>query len=280
MRNVLDSIWWWTRLVVLVLVGVYILALLFNNSGQTATLWYWVGRQSDNIPIITIVLVSFLAGGVVSITAWALTSAMLTYRRTREERRGHAERERLEAMHRKAGMLRTKPAPTPVVRRPPEDRPRTLPSLDATPDETNARFDDDEAAPTSFPRGDESVDETTDEPPMTEPTSLPMPPMPLAARPAEPASNLSGRRRVGCRTPTWRWRRRRSDDAGAASIPNLDGKTIGIYTLAEAAGARAKAGTGGTFPWLQGRSKLRPCCDRAIDQPRKGRGPVRICLEE
>ena len=188
MRNVLDSIWWWTRLVVLVLVGVYILALLFNNSGQTATLWYWVGRQSDNIPIITIVLVSFLAGGVVSITAWALTSAMLTYRRTREERRGRAERERLEAMHRKAGMLRTKPAPTPVVRRPPEDRPRTLPSLDATPDETNARFDDDEAAPTSFPRGDESVDETTDEPPMTEPTSLPMPPMPLAARPAEPLS--------------------------------------------------------------------------------------------
>lgn len=39
-----------------------------------------------------------------------------------------------------------------------------------------------------------------------------------------------------------------TDVAGAASVPNLDGKTIGIYTLAEAAGARAKAALEGLFP--------------------------------
>lgn len=39
-----------------------------------------------------------------------------------------------------------------------------------------------------------------------------------------------------------------TDVAGAASVPNLDGKMIGIYTLAEAAGARAKAALEGLFP--------------------------------
>lgn len=36
--------------------------------------------------------------------------------------------------------------------------------------------------------------------------------------------------------------------AGAAPMPNLDGKIIGIYTLAEAAGARAKAALEALFP--------------------------------
>lgn len=39
-----------------------------------------------------------------------------------------------------------------------------------------------------------------------------------------------------------------ADDAGAAPLPNLDGKTIGIYTLAEAAGSRAKAALEDLFP--------------------------------
>ena len=39
-----------------------------------------------------------------------------------------------------------------------------------------------------------------------------------------------------------------ADEAGAASVPNLHGKTIGIYTLAEAAGARAKAALEDLFP--------------------------------
>lgn len=39
-----------------------------------------------------------------------------------------------------------------------------------------------------------------------------------------------------------------ADDAGALPLPNLDGKTIGIYTLAEAAGSRAKAALEDLFP--------------------------------
>lgn len=39
-----------------------------------------------------------------------------------------------------------------------------------------------------------------------------------------------------------------ADEAGAASTPDLSGKTIGIYTLAEAAGGRAKAALENLFP--------------------------------
>jgi hypothetical protein len=39
-----------------------------------------------------------------------------------------------------------------------------------------------------------------------------------------------------------------TDDTRAASLPNFDGKTIGIYTLAEAAGSRAKAALEELFP--------------------------------
>lgn len=39
-----------------------------------------------------------------------------------------------------------------------------------------------------------------------------------------------------------------TDEAAAASLPNLEGKTIGIYTLAETAGSRAKAALENLFP--------------------------------
>ncbi|ULJ82686.1 hypothetical protein MF410_34165 (plasmid) [Rhizobium sp. C104] len=43
-------------------------------------------------------------------------------------------------------------------------------------------------------------------------------------------------------------REQRADDVGSASLPNLEGKTIGIYTLAEAAGSRAKVALESLFP--------------------------------
>lgn len=39
-----------------------------------------------------------------------------------------------------------------------------------------------------------------------------------------------------------------TEEAAAASLPNLEGKTIGIYTLAETAGSRAKAALENLFP--------------------------------
>lgn len=53
---------------------------------------------------------------------------------------------------------------------------------------------------------------------------------------------------VGSEAVTALKREAATDDASAAPLPNLDGKTIGIYTLAEAAGSRAKAALEGLFP--------------------------------
>lgn len=53
---------------------------------------------------------------------------------------------------------------------------------------------------------------------------------------------------VGTEAVTALKRTTAADDAGVASIPNLDGKTIGIYTLAEAAGSRAKVALETLFP--------------------------------
>ena len=53
---------------------------------------------------------------------------------------------------------------------------------------------------------------------------------------------------VGSEAVTALKREAATDDAGAASLPILDGKTIGIYTLAEAAGSRAKAALENLFP--------------------------------
>ncbi len=51
-------------------------------------------------------------------------------------------------------------------------------------------------------------------------------------------------------------RRDEKGEDAAPVLPNLEGKTIGIYTLAQAAGSRAKAALVKLFPRLQGRGKL------------------------
>lgn len=119
MRNFLDAVWWWVRLAALLVVAIYLIALIAMNAGQKADLWYWFGRPEAPSSIISLVLVSFLSGGVVFTTGWAMFKAMLRYRRTRAERRERAERDARLEMQRKAAMLRTKPAPTPIVRKPP-----------------------------------------------------------------------------------------------------------------------------------------------------------------
>ncbi len=53
---------------------------------------------------------------------------------------------------------------------------------------------------------------------------------------------------VGTEAVTALRREAAADDAGSVPTPDLDGKTIGIYTLAEAAGARAKAALESLFP--------------------------------
>lgn len=116
MKQVFQTIWWWTRVGLLVVVAIYALALLAFNSNQRADVWYWPGRPAENTSIIALVLASFIAGGLVCTIGFALFSAWVGYRRTRQLRRARADQERREELQRKAAMLRVKPPPAAIVR--------------------------------------------------------------------------------------------------------------------------------------------------------------------
>lgn len=116
MKQFLASLWWWIRVLVLVTVGLYAMALLWKNSKQTASIWYWPGRPVEETNIMAFGLAAFLLGGLTLTIGWALGTATVNLRRTRAARKKRAEMLAREEMERKASMLRVKPAPTPVVR--------------------------------------------------------------------------------------------------------------------------------------------------------------------
>lgn len=135
MKQFLSSLWWWTRVIVLVVVGLYALALLWKNSSQTASIWYWPGRPAEETNIMALALASFLSGGLIMTIGWALGTAMVNLRRTRAARKKRAAALQREEIERKASMLRVKPAPAPIVRPRVEAKPaqETKPALEAKP---------------------------------------------------------------------------------------------------------------------------------------------------
>lgn len=122
MRQIVQSIWWWLRVTVIVVVSVYALLSLWNNTGKTIQVWYWFGRVEET-SIVALAVASFLAGGVICSMAFALVSATIRYRRTRALRRERMIEEQRELLTRKAAMLRTKPPPGPLVKRSPPPSP-------------------------------------------------------------------------------------------------------------------------------------------------------------
>lgn len=107
---------------VLAVVGLYALALLWKNSSQRASIWYWPGSPAEETNMMVLALAAFVSGGLM----WGLASALLTLRRTRAARRKRAVEFQREEMERKASMLRVKPAPAPIVR--PRVEPKPVPT--------------------------------------------------------------------------------------------------------------------------------------------------------
>ncbi len=151
MKHFLASLWWWIRVLVLVTVGLYALALLWKNSKQTASIWYWPGRPVEETSVIALAVAAFFCGGLIMTISWALFTATVNLRRTRAARKKRAEQLAREEMERKASMLRVKPAPTPMVKpriepkspRPTEQKqieskPEPLPEVEPTPEMTLA----------------------------------------------------------------------------------------------------------------------------------------------
>jgi hypothetical protein len=135
MRQFFQTIWWWFRVALLVTVGLYTLALIWNNlDAPPISVWYWFGREQE-MSFIKLACVSFVLGGILFSTFFALSSAWVRYRRTHEHRRRRLIDAHRAELSRKAAMLRIKPAPVPTVRHPkpapvaPATAPATVPAI-------------------------------------------------------------------------------------------------------------------------------------------------------
>lgn len=135
MRQFFSALWWWVRVIVLVVVGLYALTLLWNNSTQRAWIWYWPGKPAEETSVVALIIAAFVCGGLIFTIGWALGTAMVNLRRTRAARRKRAAELAREEIERKASMLRVKPAPAPIVRpRPEPAKPQPEPESKPHPD--------------------------------------------------------------------------------------------------------------------------------------------------
>ncbi len=98
----------WTKVVLFALLFLYVLIFIYMNGDRTATFWYWP-RRAPELPVLFLVLGSFLAGVVVTVLA---RTTFKTVRQIREiQARGRAGRlqREVDAMKDLAATRRTSP---------------------------------------------------------------------------------------------------------------------------------------------------------------------------
>ena len=96
----------WTKVVLFALLFLYVLIFIYMNGDRTATFWYWPKRAPE-LPVLFLVLGSFLAGVVVTIL---VRTTFKTVRQVRElQARSRSERlqREVDAMKNLAATRRT-----------------------------------------------------------------------------------------------------------------------------------------------------------------------------
>ncbi len=76
----------WTKLILGILLGLYALAFIWNNSGNPVKFWYWIGRQWDTSQLV-LVFFSFAAGVAVALLTRTILGGLRQYRQMREKSR-------------------------------------------------------------------------------------------------------------------------------------------------------------------------------------------------
>jgi uncharacterized integral membrane protein len=116
----------WSKVVIFAFVTLYLLTFIFRNSDEPAKFWFWFWKPDLETSILYLVLVSFLAGVLLTLlvrTTWT------TVRQIREVRQ-RARTEKLERevadMKSKAAMLQTRPAATTGASAPLDEHPPTV----------------------------------------------------------------------------------------------------------------------------------------------------------
>ncbi len=113
MNNLWLKIRVWTKAVIAVLLLIYILSFIANNSGQTVEFWYWFFAGEVKTSLLVFTFLTFAFGVIVALLIRAIFKTLRQFRELREKNRiARLERENAE-MRTKAAMLKTREGPAP-----------------------------------------------------------------------------------------------------------------------------------------------------------------------
>jgi len=108
----MEDLWlkikFWTKLSVIGLVTIYLVAFIAKNSDRQAQFWYWYKRDYA-IPILVLASSSFLVGIIAALLVKTTFKTIRQLRKLRADARTQRMERDLADMKSKASMLQTKP---------------------------------------------------------------------------------------------------------------------------------------------------------------------------
>jgi hypothetical protein len=114
MGNFWLKVWVWTKVTLVGLLLLYLLAFIFENSQKMVTPWFWFGVEpSTNVLFLS--LYAFLAGVLTTILLRTTFATLRQLRELRERQRADRLEREVSDMKAKAAMVRTKGSTETVV---------------------------------------------------------------------------------------------------------------------------------------------------------------------
>lgn len=110
MGNFWLKVWVWTKVTLVGLLLLYLLAFIFQNSQKPVQPWFWFGVQPST-NVLLLALYAFLAGVLTTVLLRTTFATLRQFRELRERQRSDRLEREVSDMKAKAAMVRTKGAP-------------------------------------------------------------------------------------------------------------------------------------------------------------------------
>lgn len=112
----MNSLWLkiriWTKGILAVLLLIYILAFIWNNSGQSVKFWWFFGQEPET-SLLAFTFFTFLFGVMITLLVRAAFKTLRQLREYREKNRTARLEREVADMRTKASMLKTRTTPEP-----------------------------------------------------------------------------------------------------------------------------------------------------------------------
>jgi uncharacterized membrane protein YciS (DUF1049 family) len=118
--------WIWTRVLLLLLAVVYLMALLVFNAGDKTNVWLFPTKERE-MSIVMLAAVCFGLGAMMSLIGYFTFRAVLRFRRRGEDRQSRKLKHEIAEINRRALQVKTMPAPRVATPTPPRRPDPTVP---------------------------------------------------------------------------------------------------------------------------------------------------------